>query len=232
MDGFATICYERKMIVAKLPIVLAVTLIFIPLYGNYYAHAQSTFEQKAHEALERSLDRMAINNATNSTQFQSLVKGYNYTFYGFDHAGGIGYTWLGLNFELYNGSGIEKVVSVFEDEKTNKVVKVDSYPAVTHCCPIMIPIRTDVQDKKAKQELGDNYEKALNGHYPPLKQWKQGIGLTETICQWSYDLMYNIKTHEPICVTANTSNALIERGLWLRVLASMPDFTYYNATQQ
>lgn len=96
-------------------------------------------------------------------------------------------------------------------------------------------IRSDAQDKKAHQELGDNYQKALDGHYPPLKQWKEGIGITEIVCkqtvEQTYALMYNQWTFEPICVTPKTSNILVQSGTWLRVLADIPDYTIFNATQ-
>ena len=38
----------------------------------------------------------------------------------------------------------------------------NSYGCTYGCPPTLVPIRTYEQDKISRQELGDNYEKALN----------------------------------------------------------------------
>lgn len=82
----------------------------------------------------------AIKFASSSPQFQSLVKGYNYTFSSdFEESGplstgGIGLTDHGFAFELYSGpvkpGKAVKVVEVLEDPTLTKILKVISYPAV------------------------------------------------------------------------------------------------------
>ncbi|OLC94086.1 MAG: hypothetical protein AUI92_01485 [Thaumarchaeota archaeon 13_1_40CM_3_38_6] len=77
---------------------------------------------------------LAINLATSSTQFQSLVKGYNYSFSsdfnenGPIPQGGIGLVRYGLAFELYKGpvepGKAVKVVEVFVDPTLTNVLDV------------------------------------------------------------------------------------------------------------
>lgn len=90
----------------------------------------------------------AIKLAENSTQFQSLVKGYNYTFGGGTETtgplstGGIGLINYGFNFDVYSGpvnpSNSIKLVGVVEDPALTKILNITSEPPATTSGPASI----------------------------------------------------------------------------------------------
>lgn len=164
----------------------------------------------------------AIKLATSDPQFQSLVKGYNYTFSSdFEESGplstgGIGLTDHGFAFELYSGpvnpGKAVKVVEVLEDPALVKILNVTSYPAVYNYGP-MIPSATPISPP------GSNPQN--NTVLSPLTQFKQGVLAQDVKCYSNFQLIFKTEDGSPACVTPDSATKLVQRG-WAKEIVSTP----------
>ncbi|MDE1839193.1 MAG: hypothetical protein KGH87_04650 [Thaumarchaeota archaeon] len=151
----------------------------------------------------------AIKLATSSSQFQSLVEGYNYTFSsdfegsGPLSTGGIGLTLHGFAFELYSGPIIPgtaiKVVEVLEDPTLTKILNVTSYPAVYNGPAI---ITTNSTTANAKNTV----------IFSPLKQFKSGVKINEIHCPVGLQLVVKSSDNSPACIKPEHVTRLIQNG--------------------
>lgn len=153
----------------------------------------------------------AVKIAESSPQFQSLVRGYNYT-YDSDFEvsgplshGGIGLRDHGFVFYLYAGpvkvGSTVKIVEVFEDPTLTKVLNVTSYYA--HNTGLLSP----VTHQNPSQVLPVNHTVVS-----PLLQFKEGVKATNVKCTLGFELVIKEDDSSPACVTSNGANILIERG--------------------
>jgi len=155
----------------------------------------------------------AIKLATSDPQFQSLVKGYNYTFSSdFEESGplstgGIGLTDHGFAFELYSGpvnpGKAVKVVEVLEDPTLVKILNVTSYPAVYNGGPI-------IASTTRINSAGSNHQN--NTLLSPLKQFKSGISANNVTCKQGLELIFKSEDNSPACVKSSTAPKLTEQG--------------------
>lgn len=148
----------------------------------------------------------AINLAKSSAQFQSMVKGYNYSFSSdFEESGplskgGIGLTARGFAFELYSGpvkpGSAVKVVEVLEDPTLSRILNVTSYPAV-YMGPAM---------------SAGPHTHPVSGRPSPLAQLRSGISLIDVTCKPGFYLAVRMD-HEPACLKPATISKFASRGL-------------------
>jgi streptogramin lyase len=155
----------------------------------------------------------AIKLASSSPQFQSLVKGYNYTFSSdFEESGplstgGIGLTDHGFAFELYSGPVIPgkavKVVEVLEDPTLTKILKVISYLAVYEggpAIPSVTPTNSTVSNAQNNTLLS------------PLEQFKTGTPASDVKCNVGLQLVFKAEDGSPACVKPEDVAKLVARG--------------------
>ncbi|HEX5457846.1 MAG TPA: hypothetical protein VFX64_05610, partial [Candidatus Nitrosotalea sp.] len=173
---------------------------------------QSTMPQRKEIPLNQNSTAlaMAIKLATSSPQFQSLVRGYNYTFSSdFEESGplfqgGIGLTAHGFAFELYQGpvepGKAVKVVEVLEDPALAKILNVTSSQAEYHG-----PLMSSTTNPSALH--GQN-----NTVLSPLKQFKSGIAAKNVICVDGLTPVIKAEDGSPACVKPETAKILYERG--------------------
>ena len=183
----------------------------------------------------------AIKLATSAPQFQSLVKGYNYTFSSdFEESGplstgGIGLTDHGFAFELYSGpvnpGKAVKVVEVFEDPALAKILNVTSYSAGYNPGGPMIPSTTLVHPSE--------YNSQNNTLLLPLEQFKSGIAAKDVKCKEGLQIIIKNENGQPACVTPYTFDELRVRGWGIMLLDKIPTYNNpdfyisisYNGTQ-
>ncbi len=194
-----------------------VDMFLLSQFANNYTSITPTSEQRKETPLNQNSTALdaAIKLATSSTQFQSIVKGYNYTFSSdFEESGplstgGIGLTAHGFAFELYSGQVIPgkavKVAEVLEDPTLTKILNVTSYDAVYNG-PAMISITNSTLSNATNNTL-----------LSPLKQLKSGVLAKDIACNQVFQLILKAEDGSPACVKPDTFQKLIERG-WGMVL--------------
>jgi sugar lactone lactonase YvrE len=175
---------------------------------------QSTVPQRKEIPLNQNSTAlaMAIKLATSSPQFQSLVRGYNYTFSSdFEESGplsqgGIGLTAHGFAFELYQGpvepGKAVKVVEVLEDPALAKILNVTSSQAEYH-----EPLMSSTTPTNPPTLHGQN-----NTMLSPLKQFKSGTAAKNVVCVDGLTPVIKAEDGSPACVKQDTAKILIERG--------------------
>jgi hypothetical protein len=151
----------------SLGITLAILIVFLSSQAFVYAenttspmtssfnHTLAIEKQVRQYYLNDTQTMIAIKLAENSAQFQSLVKGYNYTFnsvyaaLGPSPQGGMGLRGYGVTFDLYKGPVVVgyaiEVLDVSVDPTLTKVFNTTSYPA-TYVTGQRLPINSTVPE--------------------------------------------------------------------------------------
>jgi streptogramin lyase len=188
-------------------------------FTNSIINTKSTVPPKNEVPLSQNSTALAtaIKLATSSPQFQSIVKGYNYTFSsdfegsGPLSTGGIGLIAHGFAFELYSGPIIPgkavKVAEVLEDPTLSKILNVTSYDAVYNG-PVIISLTNSTVSNESNNITVPEF---------PLKQFKSGIVAKNVICNHNLQLIFKAEDGSPACVKPESVSKLLIRG-WAKAL--------------
>lgn len=191
--------------------------------GLSYVECQNKILDQINKTVS-SIDKpKAISLALNSSEFQSKVNGYNYTYssiftnmtWNDSTCGDVKLKDVTVEFSVLNDTGgFEKFIQVDEDKGLTKVIDVrDVFVEICNeNCPPPGPPPLDLLEK-ARQNI-EPAKNVIKYYDPPLKQFKSGIKADDVICKQGLQLVIKKSNDKPACVKLDSVYPLVYRD-WI-----------------